>query len=750
MSSYQDWDKFDEEEELEKTDARLKVEDFKETQKKSNDASSRAFDSTRKDALHVGEALQAQAAVDALRALELETGGSSSRRRKNKGKEEVVEVGDTGNRKNALAVQNVSSSERGEKGEKGSNITTSVISDAASETSTMSKIVDNSMTTKDPNLVIITNLASTINKCSLLFSSIIDQSKQFKTFFEEENTVKLLVVNEEANGEGIRLLERTALFIKDDLKSAQELELVALHAGLLKEVQSSSQVLTRMKSNALNLLQQTTAQTALCALRSQQYALACDLARLWLKRNEGNAQSEFSKQLSKSEKEKDKITNDVENEGEGNNSTKEDDAVDQTAATLWMTRALALAGMRCPYQANVHCRQAQRSYTEYPQIEGVLTFLDQAELHMLLNNKDESFDVLMNRDLNRMIQVYKTEILGNTKAFAVDPFNIDVKSFATLFDIPEDTRQFKTLASDTTSLHMIEEGDVYIEDEDSKQNSSDEVQYIDVPTIFSHIQNHGELNFNILLKVIHEQFYQAQLLYLESMFKTSEIKYLCTIMLAATLTYSISKSKSEKETDLVLVKYVESVHAASLLNAGMCRVHRAKHSQSSEDSTQTYHEISALRLDTLTSASPYLLSQWGILQRPCVVALIRAGEIREKIQKYDEAIEAYDRAKHLVGFSGTESSNMNMGGDFLARYPIDLSDSLSQMFLSRNKNNSLSNKQQPEPELSENDIKDAISTSMPLSAMTKEYVNDEEKREILNHIDKKRNVALFKKIKYSS
>lgn len=201
-------------------------------------------------------------------------------------------------------------------------------------------------------------------------------------------------------------------------------------------------------------------------------------------------------------------------------------------APVWMVRALAFAGMGCAYLANTHCQKVKQCSSSYPEIDALLTYLDSYEDSQVRFSLRSHF-----QDLRRRVQAQGKNYVFNV----TNIFDARVETLATLLPI-------------SPSLGLDEAG-------------GEEGENWDLSDVLGRVWE--ETNVDAAgMDMVRLLFYEAQILYLESMFLSAEMKYYDVILLAHAF---LNSSLLTIQADIA-----RAVLSASYLNAAICRVNRDK------------------------------------------------------------------------------------------------------------------------------------------------------------------------------
>ena len=639
-TDYNKWSRYDVEKDEEITSTNFVSDDFREAAKTLEGRSQDQYVAAGDEALELAAALKSQAAVEALKAAS--SGGSKGRRRRKK----VVEP----------VPQDVS---RGEL--KHSHIP------AANPEPTKSKQETPKETDSSESKGIITALSEIINKASLQFAKLIGEMKLLSSDVETGN--------ERACELGMKLIKKIDSFVASNLRDAKDIETRAIAGGLknMTQVKSSTVVLDKIEESARGMAMQAASKTAIAAIHSRRYALAADVTRFWLKTTQADSAAARA-----AEDQRRQLKG-----AEGTQAAKEDVEAEKqgaASASMWLLRAAAFLGMGCTYLANTHIRQVIRICPDFPRLKAVQTCVDKLEEKQMqqLNTSraaSASGAVLNNADLvNRQVRLMedhlkftrRVECAAHDYVRSLDVHALSTEMLLSLFDPlssittggpqKKEEEEFEStrpsISTIAPSLHMVQPdeeeegldagssgGAVSRNDTDSSQISSEEQ--------CTAVIRESEPLVS-LLHVIHEQYYQAQLLYMENLYCSASFKYFAVLVFVQELLLS-PRGTSSNESCTSLKPYLEALQSSCFVNTAMCKArscqfekNRRGHSRSSSPLSSLL-EASLSCLD-LTQADPLLLCEAGLTRHTSVLGCIRAAEVAEEMQCYDEGLLFLQRA----------------------------------------------------------------------------------------------------------
>jgi hypothetical protein len=535
---------------------------------------------------------------------------------------------------------------------------------------------------------------------------------------------------------GLALMTRVDVFIRRNLRVAKDVETSVIAGGWknIPQVRSSMTVLERIEESAQLMSLKVASKTAIAALRSRRHALAVDVTRFWLKNSmQGSRAAQEARDAKDALKDAARKSSaaaaaaagdsgkDTKEGGNGNDYDDDDDDERSRApqASIWLLRALAFLGMGCTYLANTHVRQAKRLCPSFPDINVVQDTVDRLEEQQMsqLNRGGGSFlpstprlsdETLVVRQLLIMAdyvtflsqqQVDGDKDRRHTMVRGLDMHNITPTLLKCLIDPTNiDSAAVDDAAAAVGSgasgrsghLHMeeaVEDEDKDVEHEHEQEQPSGDKQYLDawllqlasaLPTGSRSIANSGAAaagRSSLLLRAVHEQYYQAQLLYLESLYRSAFFKYCAVVLFSAQCGGINNNSNNDDE----MSDYLRGVQSACLVNAAYCRAasarftvpptkdrvcsdadviaSRLEHAASpllwlathdtaahSPSSAASRKEALESTLVCLMKASPLVLCHAGLRLCNSVLGCLRAVEASETMHCYDHALYFLTRA----------------------------------------------------------------------------------------------------------
>jgi hypothetical protein len=599
----------------------------------------------------------------------------------------------------------------------------------------------------DPNkssLMLITRLVTLMNNCSGSFSAILTRCDTLTKFLSSDGSSYSR--NKMTFQDCLILLSDIESFENNELKDANEAEEQAVRSGLVIEVRTSTKILRQLEGSTKKLILQVTLKIATSALHRGYYALSCDLSRSWIK------------------KQPEQI--DVEGTVDSTTTDTTDYHKREPIAVAYITRALSFAGMGCPYMSNVHAIKAEKIFPQYPNIASLLSRLDNAELNYFQNIQETCLVDLVGT------QVYEwMNNVQSDRVAQVDPHNISVETLNALLPVSTSVAS-KNSCND---LYMTD-GATSVDSATVSGISSISLQSaLDMWSSLVTKYGTSYLARTHLLQVLHEGFYQAQLLFMEEMSFSAEIKYLSVTFLCC-----IAFASNEMNNDSNITQYLSAVQVACMLNAAVCRTRRCaptkgSHPQGAQVSSigtpQSRELVTMLNSPSITitalvcempiasgsarnerSALELCHTGLGIDVRSGPVFLsgyLRAIEVHEICKHYETALQLLDTMEQhyegvdaLAPWGGTDPTHKLL--PFVARY--DMHRVYSQNYLSPLL--TLKIPTSTYTTTSSSQMMDAASRKKRIESSQLEVVNAAEKAVVSEWISKIRDRLKFKIVKY--
>ena len=579
MTNYGDWERFNVEAELSRTESRLEVEEYAALSLRDEEASSKALADTQSNAARLAAALKSKNAVEALRA----------------------KCAPGGNRRKAQAA---SDSQTGE-------TTTSTSAEEAGDS-------------------LMSNLASTIDSLSSTLTSLADQSEEVARLAESPKE------GDEALGvsKATQFLERAQDFKSSRLSAARVLQHIAASAGDADKTSSglaASEAIVSSVEASLHILEmRVLANFALCALSAENYALAADVARRRLKLESAPSRARKSSE-----------------------------------ASVWMTRTLAFCGMGCVHLAHTHLKQVRTLSPNFPNIDGLLAFLETKEraYARLFGAREAgavkaSVENQARRLVSRLQSPAQRLGLGSKRGLGCGRSREVTESL--LADLLESAGTAGTAGAETAGGDAESSSSAHLDEEDEEEGQG-EGEGEEEEIANRHREEEAEggvtvaqlaaqfpLSFqdsdsaNTALAQLRLCFYEAQILYLEGMFLSAEIKYYAVILglvvFRGALGLRVWDGRKRAES------HVRALLSVSLVNAASCRVQRSHLARACGD---------AVASRAVRASDPY--SEGVTFASSCSVASLLCMSAR---QLCDEGLRVKDspalRTRYLALFEGSD------------------------------------------------------------------------------------------------
>ena len=281
------------------------------------------------------------------------------------------------------------------------------------------------------------------------------------------------------------------------------------------------------------------------------------------------------------------------------NSNSNDAArLDKDEANAWMARAVAWAGVGSPFLANVHCRTVLRLCPSYPHIHAVLAFLDGYELDHAEETRRVTLGGAVAREARRLRAVWgglgpEAAKRGSGAGAGVGRVDIcrGVSAEQMRFLLTGESGDAVAGAGAGTvraDLHM-DDGNDDGDDDDEEATSSRAERDHHSPGSAAAVAAVAELVDAVttravdvggtarpLLRAARRVFYDGQVLYMELLRHSAEVKFMLAYALAgeaAAAAGSCNGSGSGSD-DAAAAAYAVTLRSAALVNAAVCRVHR--------------------------------------------------------------------------------------------------------------------------------------------------------------------------------
>jgi len=581
MTNYGDWERFNVEAELSRTESRLEVEEYAALSMRDEEASSKALADTQSNAARLAAALKSKNAVEALRA----------------------KCAPGGNRRKAQAA---SDSQTGE-------TTTSTSAEEAGDS-------------------LMSNLASTIDSLSSTLTSLADQSEEVARLAESPKE------GDEALGvsKATQFLERAQDFKSSRLSAARALQHIAASAGDADKTSSglaASEAIVSSVEASLNILEmRVLANFALCALSAENYALAADVARRRLK---------LESPPSKASKSRDR----------------------HSEARVWMTRTLAFCGMGCVHLAHTHLKQVRTLSPNFPNIDCLLAFMETKEraYARLFGAREAgavkaSVENQARRLVSRLQSPAQRLGLGSKRRLGCGRSREVTESL--LADLLESAGTAGAAGAETAGGDAESSSSAHLDEEDEEEGQGEEEEEeiknrrreeeAEGGVTVAQLAAQFPLSFqdsdsaNTALAQLRLCFYEAQILYLEGMFLSAEIKYYAVILgllvFRGALGLRVWDGRKRAES------HVRALLSVSLVNAASCRVQRNHLARACGD---------AVASRAVRASDPY--SEGVTFASSCSVASLLCMSAR---QLCDEGLRVKDspalRTRYLALFEGSD------------------------------------------------------------------------------------------------
>lgn len=652
-TDYAKWAAYDLEGDLARSEDNFVSEDFREAAKLADGRSRDQFIAAGDEALELAAALKSQAAVEALKAAE--GMGSNARRRRKKESQETMPF--------SPCTELIKE-------------TKGAVAEPEPASRTVGKPDSDSAFSESKG--IITSLSDIINKTSLQFARLIEEMKLLNKGVDTGS--------DGASVMGMELIKKVDIFAASSLQDAKDIETRAIAGGLkgMAQVKSSMDILKKIEESAKGMAMQVAAKTALVALRTRRYALAADVTRYWLKSTQ--AESATARAAEDQRRQMKGV--------EGTRAAQEDrDAERQgaAAACVWMLRSIAFLGMQCTYLCNTHVRQALRLCPDFPRLQLVqkcVEDLEELQMSQLNTSSHATMSDAGNRDGGEGVvtcnaDLVKRQIRGMTHhldfisyrkmscssssllrdahdcIIALDMHELSERTLRSLYDpskhLPLPDKKGKvtldvcSVEGGTARLHMTqpeEEVSEFGREEWRRTHDSSGAE-----------RNQGttelllESEVSSLLRVLHEEYYQAQLLYLESLYRSAGFKYCAVAVVVSDYLMTLPQRDGVGSGSMSLEPYLNSLLACSLINASACRAFSGQYEKSRRvDVPVTTLEAEAEKLlrgpvtcDSVTQADPLVLCYAGLQHHVSLLGCVRGALVAEEMCCYQQGLSLLDK-----------------------------------------------------------------------------------------------------------
>lgn len=486
---------------------------------------------------------------------------------------------------------------------------------------------------------VINTLSTLMNKTSVTFGELLNDldclTKKVDANASEEMR-RIRSANDDICAHGLALVQRVDSFIREALGDAKAVETKVIAAGLksLPQVRSCMQVLARIEEGAQMIWLKTASKTAMCALRDGRFSLAADITRFWLKTAQERGSSDALTALETrkaiadasstataiAEGTADNPHRDVGDKGVEEQEQEQDDRMAGPSASMWLLRALSFVGMGSCYLANMHVRQAVRICPTFPGLDKVQRAVDALEgrqMNTLSPPRGEKVGrqerlATEARLICRQLKITamhvvrltsaittqdSTEVKNNDHLASFELHSVTPELLAQLYDpLQEGTvpRSIFAVWQDGTDVNldtsMNTASCVHIEEElkDSENEGGEDKRTSPGIALSDIEQRLDEIELELsrvdctrvhFLGAIRELYYQAQLLYLEGMYRSALLKYSAVIFFVfitldrTVTTHGAVSDGAENINDKALGvrEYLCQLQASCLINAASCK-----------------------------------------------------------------------------------------------------------------------------------------------------------------------------------
>ena len=155
---------------------------------------------------------------------------------------------------------------------------------------------------------------------------------------------------------------------------------------------------------------------------------------------------------------------------------------------------------------------------------------------------------------------------------------------------------------------------------------------------------------SLLLRVLHEVYYQAQLLYLESLHRSAGFKYCAVAVVVKSFILSLPQRERDGLDLKSLRPYLDSILASCLINASACRAYCGQYEKRHRVCVPiTAYEAEAeellrgpLTCYSVTNANPLVLCHAGLKCHISLLGCTRGALVAEEMGCYQQGLSLLD------------------------------------------------------------------------------------------------------------
>jgi len=380
-----------------------------------------------------------------------------------------------------------------------------------------------------------------------------------------------------------------------------------------ESIRASAAILDKVETATTQLTKQIAVSLSVCALLSWDFALAADVARYRLRMEPPSTL-----------------------------------CTDRSLAPVWMVRALAFAGMGSIHLALADCQRLQRCSPDYPNIGSLVDHLQEIQLEAIGRGREHGSKRGMCELVDCELAWQLQRLTADLPSLVEDIYCISPSVIRTLLPrvrfgqpIVEDG-EIQSEGKQSPQLEMEFAGNWLHADgarDDSAQDPSLGVAVGlqakgEKPPESAHLA--GSLlasdpqQVQVLARLL---FQEGQLLFLESLYRSAEIKYSAAVVFA-TASRTIGDLRTGGETGTP--GPVSRLVAASLLNMAACRVHRCHFEREvAPKELPSESELSSLTLEAMSARD---LCSAALKICDCSAGRVRASLVFEALHLHAEAL----------------------------------------------------------------------------------------------------------------
>ena len=367
-----------------------------------------------------------------------------------------------------------------------------------------------------------------------------------------------------------------------------------------ESIMISAAILDKVEMATTQLIKQITASLSVCALLSWDFALAADVSRYRLRME--------------------------------NPSTL---CADRSLAPVWMARALAFAGMGSIHLALADCQRLQRCSPDFPNIGSLVDLLQEIQLEAIGRGKERGNKRGMRELVDCELAWQLQRLTAKLPSLIEDIYCISPSVIQNLlphrrFGQPVEVRDEQSPLGEMefAGNWLYADGGRDSSDDPSHgvvelQAKREKPELVQLP---GSLLGRDSQQAQVLARLL---FQEGQLLFLESLYRSAEIKYSAAVVFATT-SKTVEDLKSGGETGTPVLRLV----AASLLNIAACRIHRC-HFEREAAPKQLPSVLSTQALEAMSARD---LCSVALKICDCSAGRVRASLVLEALHLHSEAL----------------------------------------------------------------------------------------------------------------